>query len=78
MLFPPTSEYRALYGAPASGPLPCARDNEPVIWVAVQSKKDFDLIRKTSSGAQHLRWEGDGYVEADEDPFTKVQLDILD
>jgi dipeptidyl aminopeptidase/acylaminoacyl peptidase len=48
----------------------------------VVSKKStqghFDLIRKTDSGTQHLRWDGDAYVATDADPFTKDVLDIFD
>ena len=37
----------------------------------------FDLIRKTGSGTQHLRWGGNGYEETDRDPFPKGDFDIL-
>ncbi len=48
----------------------------------VVSKKStqghFDLLRKTDSGAQHLRWEGGAYAETDADPFRKDVLEIFD
>jgi hypothetical protein len=38
----------------------------------------FDLVRKTNSGTQHLRWDGDAYAAADADPFSKDVLEIFD
>jgi hypothetical protein len=38
----------------------------------------FDMVRKTSAGMQHLRWDAGAYVEIDDDPFGKVVLDIFD
>ena len=37
----------------------------------------FDLIRRTDSGTQHLRWNKGAYEDVDTDPFRKDVLEIF-
>lgn len=52
-------------------------DQATLIVSKKKTKGHFDLIRKTGSGTQHLRWDGNTYEAADADPFKKSGLEIL-